>query len=81
LAKIQHKHLRDLSPEERALPKKFSIRRDVAYLFDTDQPKFGGFRNTKKLNDIESENESSFYRSKSTLKRVQKLYKQPKIGD
>ena len=76
LAKLNmHKHLRDMSPEERALPKHFSVKRDVAYLFDSDQPKFGSYRNAKVLNEEwESQHVSKFVRSKSTLDRVKHLY-------
>lgn len=41
LTMIKHKHLRDPSPEEKLLPKKFSVNRNIAYLFEENQPRFG----------------------------------------
>ena len=46
LTMIKHKHLRDPSPEEKLLPSKFSVNRNIAYLFEEDQPRFGSYLNT-----------------------------------
>ena len=39
----RHKHLRDPSPVERTIPRDFSVKRNVAYLFEKEQPKFGDY--------------------------------------
>lgn len=43
----KHKLLRDPSPEQRTLPSDFSMKRDVAYLFEKEQEKYGSYRNNK----------------------------------
>ncbi len=50
----KHKHIRDQSPEEKTLPRQFSMRKDVAYLFEAEQDKFGKFKNAKRRQDEES---------------------------
>lgn len=49
----KHKHIRDQSPEEKTLPRHFSVRKDVAYLFEGEQDKYAQFRNAKKRQDEE----------------------------
>ena len=40
----KHKHLRNKSPIEKTLPKNFSVRKDVAYLFEAEQQRFGAYK-------------------------------------
>ena len=46
---VTHKHLRDLSPVEKTLPRNFSLKREVAYLFEPDKPKFGPYKSPERI--------------------------------
>ena len=56
----KHKHIRDRSPEEKSLPRHFSVKKDVAYLFEGEQEKFGKFKNAKHRQDEESRTNKKF---------------------
>jgi len=70
----KHKHLRDLSPEEKTLPKKFSVRRDVAYLFEEQQPKFGNFKNVRMQIELADSRLVGAGLTASTLARITEIY-------
>ena len=53
LSPIKHKHLRQKSPIEKTLPKNFSVNRNVAYLFESDQAKYGAYKSPQKRKDAE----------------------------
>lgn len=74
LSPSKHKYLRNKSPIEQTLPKDFSPRRDVAYLFESEQQKYGAYKSPLHRKDQEQLNNMTFNKPRTVLKRINNAY-------